>query len=259
MFPLATDMSFFFDPSVPLAPAAQDWDEDKTPFRRNLVLAASTYQAERLFDIPPTPTDWSTEHYLISPRQSFGYQNRILPKGKPLRINGATQEGQVSWTGDVVIPMLIDLKRWARNGEPFSKDIPENVRVRWGAAWMSLTPMEMLSQRSGVQAATGTVVVGGLGLGWLLKKVCQKSTVDRVVVVEKSQELLEWYGYDLCRRYSKVSDVICDDIYNQVDKHGDQARFLLDIWPTFQGTGKDKRLREARRKLRKRLWAWGNR
>jgi hypothetical protein len=28
----------------------------------------------------------------------------------------------------------------------------------------------MLTQRSGIQAAEGTVVLGGLGLGWLLRK-----------------------------------------------------------------------------------------
>ncbi len=42
-------------------------------------------------------------------------------------------------------------------------------RVQLGAIWMSLTPMEMMTQRSGVQAARGTVVIGGLGLGWLLR------------------------------------------------------------------------------------------
>ena len=59
-----------------------------------------------------------------------------------------------------------------------------------------MTPAEMLTQRSGVQAAEGTVVLGGLGLGWLLRKVCEKPSVERVIVVEKSQELLDWYGTD---------------------------------------------------------------
>jgi spermidine synthase len=56
---------------------------------------------------------------------------------------------------------------------------------------MSMTPAEMLTQRSGVQAAEGTVVLGGLGLGWLLRKVCEKQSVERVIVVEQSQELLD--------------------------------------------------------------------
>jgi hypothetical protein len=121
---------------------------------------------------------------------------------------------------------------------------------------MSLTPAEMLSQRSAVQEAAGAVVVGGLGLGWLLRKVCEKDAVEGVVVVEKSRDLLDWYGYRLCARYGKVSDVLCDDVYNQVGSHG-RAKYLLDIWPVYQGARHDRRYRAAKRKLGKRLWAWG--
>lgn len=122
---------------------------------------------------------------------------------------------------------------------------------------MSLTPSEMLTQRPGVQKAHGTVVIGGLGLGWLLKKVCEKESVERVIVVEKSQELLDWYGYDLCKRHPKASDVICDDIYNQIGRHGGEAVYLLDIWLLYSDAGRDHRLSPWRRKLKKRLWAWG--
>ena len=122
---------------------------------------------------------------------------------------------------------------------------------------MSLTPSEMLTQRPGIQKANGTVVIGGLGLGWLLRKVCEKHSVERVIVVEISRELLNWYGYDLCKRYPKVSDVICDDIYNQIGKHGGKTIYLLDIWFLYCDARKDQRLLAAKRKLKKRLWAWG--
>lgn len=122
---------------------------------------------------------------------------------------------------------------------------------------MSMTPMEMLTQRSGVQAAQGTVVIGGLGLGWLLRKVCEKPSVEHVVVVEKSQELLDWYGTGLCRRYAKVSDVICDDVYNQIGKHGHDVKYLLDIWSLYGDARRDRRFRALKRKFKKRLWGWG--
>ena len=70
--------------------------------------------------------------------------------------------------------MLIDVKVDGRTGEPFSPGTDQGYRVKWGAAWMSLTPSEMATQRPGVQKAQGTVVIGGLGLGWLLRKVCEK-------------------------------------------------------------------------------------
>jgi len=122
---------------------------------------------------------------------------------------------------------------------------------------MSMTPAEMLTQRSGVQAAEGTVVLGGLGLGWLLRKVCEKPSVERVIVVEKSQELLDWYWTDLCKRYGKVSDVICDDVYNQIGKHGAKVKYLLDIWLRFGQARRDSRFKALKRKLKKRLWGWG--
>lgn len=49
--------------------------------------------------------------------------------------------------------------------------------------------------------------------------------------------------------------MICDDVYNQLGKHG-PTKYLLDIWPIYQGTQRDPRLRAARRKLGRRLWAW---
>ena len=117
--------------------------------------------------------------------------------------------------------------------------------------------MEMMSQRSAVKMASHTVVIGGLGLGWLLRKVCEKPEVDRVIVVEKSQELLDWCGYQMCGRFEKVEQVICDDIYRQLGKHGLDARYLLDIWHLFAGAANDYRLSPWRRKLKRRVWAWG--
>jgi hypothetical protein len=115
----------------------------------------------------------------------------------------------------------------------------------------------MLTQRSGVRAAEGTVVLGGLGLGWLLRKVCEKPSVERVIFVEKSRELLDWYGTDLCKRYRKVSDVIYDGVFNQIGKHGARARYLLDIWLRFDQARRDSRFKALKRKLKKRLWGWG--
>jgi hypothetical protein len=231
------------------------WDEDTTPFRPHLYLDAGTYKCEKVFDTNPTQWD-DSRGYEISPAKNFAYQNRILSQGDRLRIFG-NQEGCVEWNGDVVIPMLLDMSRMARTGERFAPGTPDLERAKYGSVWMSLTPMEMLSQRIGVRMASGTVVIGGLGLGWFLKKVCEKAEVKRVIVVEKSSELLDWYGYQLCSQFPKVCDVVCDDIYNQVGKHGVTAKYLLDIWPNYSGAANDDRLLAVRRCLKRRLWAWG--
>jgi hypothetical protein len=231
------------------------WDEDTTPFRHVLRLDATSYQPDLVFDIPPAPWPEGGE-FVVSPRGNFAYQNRTVPEGQPLHLYGR-QQGAVIWNGDVVIPTLIDLNRQCHTGERFDADTPMEDRVQVGAVWMSLTPMEMMTQRNGVKTARGTVVIGGLGLGWLLRKVCEKPEVERVVVVEKSQELLDWYGSRMCSRFDKVREVICDSIYNQIDKHGLAARYLLDIWHLYSGAADDDRLSPFRRRLKRRLWAWG--
>jgi len=206
------------------------------------------------FDIPPVLWPESGK-FVVSPQGNFAYQNRIVPEGDPLRLYGK-QPGVVVWNGDIVHPILIDLTR-SHTGDRFDANTPLKDRVQFGAIWMSLNPMEVLTQRSGVRMAKGKVVIGGLGLGWLLRKVCDKAEVDHVIVVEKSKELLDWYGYKMCGSFAKVSDVICDDIYNQIDKYGLEARYLLDIWHLYSGAANDYRLVPVRRKLKRRLWAWG--
>jgi hypothetical protein len=240
----------------PVLPPPEHWDEDKTPFRRLLHLEASTYRVDKLFDIPPAQADLSSGAFMVSRGLQFSYRNRILPAGKSLPLL-RMEQAMVVWNGDVVIPMLLDMAVDMRNHTRFPTAATTEERAKWGEVWMSMTPAEMLTQRSGVQAAEGTVVLGGLGLGWLLRKVCEKPSVERVIVVEKSQELLEWYGTDLCKRYGKVSDVICDDVYNQIGKHGVKVKYLLDIWLRFGQARRDSRFRALKRKLKKRLWGWG--
>lgn len=234
----------------------ETWDEEETLLKQNLFLDGASYNQPPLFELPPVEPDRFSESYIVSPSGSFAYQNRILPKGHPLDIFGI-KNGTLVFNGDVVIPTLIDMTVDYRSGSRFPERTQQAQRAKWGAVWMSLTPSEMLTQRHGVKRAQGTVLIGGLGLGWLLKKVCEKDSVERVIVVERSQELLDWYGYDLCKRYAKVSDVICDDVYNQLGKHGDNTMHLLDIWLLFSDSSRDRKLLAARRKLKKQVWAWG--
>lgn len=236
-----------------LGPQAERWNEDTTPLRSELYLDAATYRVERLFD-PPSPAPRLTPDYVISPQGSFAYLNAAFPAWNPLMLYGS-RHGAVVWDGDVVIPMLVDMKR-REDGRWFQENVPERERATWGAVWMSLTPAEMISQRSGIRKARGKVVIGGLGMGWFLRKVCEKEDVDEVIVVEKSQELLAWYGYRLRERQPKVTNVICEDVYNEITRHG-CAQFLLDIWPIYDGARQDKRLQRVRRALGDRLWAWG--
>ena len=168
------------------------WDEDETKYEERLFLRADSFRPERLFYVKPS-LDWLDG--IASPGGNYGYANRILPSGTSLKFSlSPSREGKVKFDGDVVIPTLFDL------GGPF----PE--------PWMSFTPMEVITQRPGIRRAHGTVLVGGLGLGWFLRKVHDRPEVERVILVESCGELLDWYGDDVCGRLPKVTDVICGDV-----------------------------------------------
>lgn len=230
---------------------AEQWDEDSTSWQSDLFLDAGHYKPEQLFAIGLTNAEGDGP-YLVSPAGAFAYRNRILPPERPLAL---FPRGTVSWDGPVVIPMLIDMALRQGSGETM-KGYSEKYRAKWGAIWMSMTPAEMISQRPGVRRAVGKVVIGGLGMGWFLRKVCENTQVEHVVVVERSQDLLEWYGLNLCCKQPKVADVICDDIYRHIGKHGD-AVYLLDVWPTYEGVREDGRFWDEKRKHGDRLWGWG--
>ncbi len=234
---------------------SEDWDEDFTEQKPLLLLNANSYKPEVLFDIPVSQR--SSRKYVVSPNGNFSYRNVSLPQFTLLKHFG--DSGFTTWNGDIVLPSLIDMRRRWHDGRTFPKKTSEYRRSAEGAVWMSITTSEILTQRSGVQKAKGKVLVGGLGLGWFLRKVCEKDTVDEVVVVEKSQELLGWYGYDLCRRHPKVKDVICSDVYDVVGRFPEH-QLLLDIWPVFKGdrgAEGDPRLKALRDVAHDRVWAWG--
>ena len=65
-----------------------------------------------------------------------------------------------------------------------------------GNEWMTLTPVDLDTAEEAIEAAHGDVVTFGLGLGYYAYMVSEKETVRRVVVVEKSAEVIA-----LFRRY----------------------------------------------------------
>ena len=225
---------------IALGQVAEPWDEDRTGFKPELVLQGQTYQATPLFDVAPYPADprdTPDQCLLKSPRGEFAYMNRVWKRGRGLPLLQNRRTGVVCWDQDVVIPVLLD--------------------GRTLAVWMSLTPMEVFTLREGISMAKGTVVIGGLGMGYLLRKVCAKTTVERVIVVEQSRELLDWFGDRLCAAQTKVTDVICGDAYEQVGKFGDQSRYLFDIWPAYGDAAEDQRFQALKQQFRG-VWGWGD-
>lgn len=219
---------------------AKPWSLLDTKVKNPLVLQASTYRPTQLFpDCPKAYFGTGSEDVCVySPQRTFAYANRVLPKAYPLRLQQNTKKGEVFFDDDVVIPTL------------YKADRPMDV-------WMSLAPQELITLRPGLRKAKGKVVVGGLGLGWLLTEICNKDIVGDVILVEKDKELMDWYGHELCRKLPKISDVIVGDVYDVIGKFTKKPRYILDLWKGYGAARGDGRL-QAAKKWVPNIWAWGD-
>ncbi|HQV03286.1 MULTISPECIES: hypothetical protein [unclassified Novosphingobium] len=69
--------------------------------------------------------------------------------------------------------------------------VEELVVLRRGDdVWMSLAPLELESEAIGIAAASGHVVVMGLGLGWAAAECALRNEVDAVTVVEADSAVI---------------------------------------------------------------------
>lgn len=240
---------------------AVPWLGKDTEFKELLWLQASTWEDYRLFDVPPMPHDgicydkseWD-KHTVKCPGTMFFYANKTLPVSYSLPTAvSRKRQGKVFFDGQVIMPVLFE-----QTGP--EEDFEQKV-------WMGLTPMEMITQKAGIDAARGRVVVGGLGLGWFLKEIAAKPEVTEIVVVDVSWPLMTWLRPIIDARFpevaAKATEWIASDIYHymnaDIGKRGqaDQTVYLLDIWPAFGDADYDHAFVLFETMLKERLWGWG--
>jgi hypothetical protein len=161
---------------------AVDWTPT-IPWKKSLTLKAASWPAWNLFDVQPTlrnNANHETEpegKFMTSPSGQFLYCLRTLPYKTGLATLQGSRRGNVYFDGPVSFPTLHEKRpdgQWRE--EP----------------WMSITPMEIITQRPGTRLAKGHTVVAGLGLGWGLMEALRKRSVSKVTLVERSQELVDW-------------------------------------------------------------------
>lgn len=248
---------------------AAPWKGKDSTWGPVMWFAANTWENYNLFpDLPPMKHDGTcsysewTEHTIRCQGTKFFYANKTLPLSYSLATHlHRKAEGRVFFDGPVVMPVLFE-----QTGQ--EEDFRQKV-------WMGLTPMEMLTQKTGIDMAKGRVVVGGLGLGWFLKEIAAKPEVTEIVVVDKVPELLEWLRPVLCEKYPavarKVKEWLPGDVYEymmwdmrtrgfgtpQWDLLGG-TQYLLDIWPALGDCDYDSRFVVFEQNLGKdQLWGWG--
>ena len=120
--------------------------------------------------------------------------------------------------------------------------------TRDGKTWMSLTAFEVESQQIGVEAARGSVVFMGLGMGWAAAATALKPEVRAVTVVECDPDVIAMHAeLDLFSQLpggagEKVRIVAGDALEWRADAPVDLL--MADIWLPLQSEG---RVEEVRR------------
>jgi hypothetical protein len=207
---------------------ATPWTEDfKLPKRTNVVFDAKTWTPFRLFEVPPTPGNlWngSADNGLtvLSPNKRWGYDELVLPKASPLSVCWSGGRTNVAFNDDILIPRIREFHADGRHKE----------------LWMSYTPQEVITLRAGLKKAKGSVIVAGLGMGWLLTRVAHKPSVKEVLLVERDEALLDWLWPVIRERYwpsektrQKMTYALVDAQEEIPKRTADVA--LWDIWETL--------------------------
>lgn len=177
----------------------------------------------------------------------YVYAEIVIPAKTPLALlNGMvkTRVGYCFFDTAPVVPALYEIE-------------DDGAKV-----WMSMTPNELMTQRSGIQAAKGDVVVGGLGLGYLLRQIAAKKAVKSITVIEISQSLADWYGHRLCaelaQQYNKPIILVVGDVFDHMSSgsYNQDVHWSLDVWPSYPTDWFNEKQERALLAVRN-LWGWG--
>jgi hypothetical protein len=229
-------------------PKCVPWSPDMK-WERQLNLQAKTYTTFSLFPVEPVNSQNCNEclpsQAVVSPHSRFLYCEKKLKMGWSLPTVYGREEGTVIFDGPVVIPALHEAAS-------------ERAAGKWDIGpWMSLTPSELFTLRPGTKRAKGDVIVAGLGLGHQLIEVSKRKQVKKLILVEKSQELVDWLLPHIRLHMARpVDDVVVGDAYEVMPKlRADVA--LVDIFPSY-GFNSDERKRLERTCPNIGfIWAWG--
>jgi hypothetical protein len=178
-----------------------------------------------------------------SPNREFRYCIRIHRAGRQLQTFFGDRTGSVIFDSDVQLPAIYQC-------------LPGEPGVWSEAPWMSLTPAELLTLREGTRLAKGRVVVAGLGLGHQLIEVSKRLQVKEVVLVERSQELVDFYLPRVRPLVKKRLTVLVGDAYEVLPTLAADVA-LVDIFPSYGGNEAATRELARRSPKIKKVWGWG--
>ena len=228
---------------------AVPWTDD-IKFSKHMTIKADTFNPTTIFpELKTTRCDHPDRipraRCLVSPDGEWLACRKVFPRGETLwvvRGNTSYTKGDLMFDGDIISDVL-HYKRF---------DHLEH------APMMSITPMEMMTLRTGVRIAEGHTVVVGLGLGYQLIEVAKRKQVKKLTLIEKSQSLVDliWPRVEPFIENGLKVKIIVDDMKKALPKlTADVA--LVDIDPGFGDSSWQRDRLAAEIPKIKRLWYWG--
>ncbi len=224
-----------------------EWDsyDIGMPWKEFLHLKASTYDmgVVPFPDLAPSPYGAlaSAQPYQVvySRQGTFAYQRRLLPAGHYLNNVNGKKIGHVAFDEEIAIPILL-----------------EQLHKRW-TIWMSLTPQEIFTLRPGTRRAQGTTVIAGLGLGHQAIQVSKRRRVEKIIIVERSQELVDFIWDEIKPHIEKPVELIVGNAWSVFPElTADVA--LIDIYESYgDNRFATERFRKSCPNI-KTVWGWGD-
>ena len=104
-----------------------------------------------------------------------------------------------------------------------------------GIEWMTITPNEVETMREPIAKCRGRVLTLGLGLGYFAFHASQKPEVERVVVVERSRDVIEIFKTYLLPQFPNGDkiEIVEADAFEYMEKDMPRGKFdyvFADLW-----------------------------
>ena len=162
-----------------------------------------------------------------------------IPEGKS---GGVTVSHMTVPAGEGLLE--VNLRQSLLTGQPV-KRVSYPYPTRWHklsskghGEWMTDNPIEQYQMLPGTREMRGRVLVGGLGLGIVAKRIAAREDVTEVVVVEKNRHVVKLVAPYLFRGRggmlaAKKINVVTDDLFHYLEDSAGRQQFdtaYYDIW-----------------------------
>ena len=117
----------------------------------------------------------------------------------------------------------------------FDVEFPFPAILENGIEWMTITPNEVETMREPIAKCHGRVLTLGLGLGYFAFHASQKSEVERVVVVERSHDVIDIFKTYLLPQFphgDKI-EIVEADAFAYMKEEMPRGKFdyvFADLW-----------------------------